>query len=462
LESHLQIIPGIKEIGMAIEVYISHSWRPEHVAVNGLVWDVISKDCQLFVDRDGADTGVYYVNRLEELIRGSEAFVSVLTYRDENAGDGIGPDSELRCSKWALFELRLAERARKPRWVIYDARTGFIPMTTTSDLVLYTAIDGDEDLSRISRAITEDGRRWLASARDLIGASRGRRNNTAAFLLDDQRAGAPEVADTVRRSLRTAGYANAVSIDPGHTDSEVITRLQGAGLLVAEIDGVDLNDIYGMAHALFIPTIRFTRFPVNALPRILNGHPGGYQHDLICEQDIHILGSEITKRAAAMRDRRRPISSSDEGRGYFHSKLYRRHSVFISHNIPHSDRDLLAATIKALSIDGIVAWEYRDRNVSGVDWQKSLSAALSEATDFVFIFGDGFEISPACLEELEYWCANVTKVKSTLPFFWGGRNRPNPKIATLHHESLPENKDGAARILAQRIAGSLRLPVLGR
>ena len=101
-----------------IEVYLSHSWKIKDVPLNVLVWETIAEDCRLFVDYEGAAGGEYYINRLEEYIRKSDVAVSVLAYREDTVqDDSKRPDYHLKCSPGTLFEIRLSERARKPRWV---------------------------------------------------------------------------------------------------------------------------------------------------------------------------------------------------------------------------------------------------------------------------------------------------------------------------------------------------------
>ena len=147
---------------MTLEAYFSHSWQPEDVPLNVLVWEVLAEDCKLFVDLDGAQSGVYYINRIEELIRKSDVFVSVLTFRkDAKVEERHHSDYQLRCSPAALFELRLAERARKPRWVLFDDRIGLKPPPAVGALVIYTPIDTGEELTRGGPSIRTEGKSFF-------------------------------------------------------------------------------------------------------------------------------------------------------------------------------------------------------------------------------------------------------------------------------------------------------------
>ncbi len=445
---------------MTIEAYFSHSWQPADVELNIFVWKVIAPYCHLYVDYEGADTKTYYINRLEELIRKSDVFVSLLAYREKGAGEKReSKDYQLFCSPGSLFELRLAERARKPRWIIYDDRTGFSPIQTASDLVVYTPVDTEEELRRSGRSIQQEGERWIERMRGKFNPSGVVRSRQAALLIDDTRADAKETAATVTLALQGAGYSHITSIDIAHTDAEVIAILQSSGLLVAEIGTVSVGDIYGMAHAMFIPTIRFIRGDHSAeyLPRLLDGHPGGYQHDLLLADDKESLAIEVGKRARAMRDQRRPIDNFAAGCAYLRRRLFRKHNVFFSHNLRPEDGDLLQFIFDMLQEKGIQAWEYRHNNRAGVIWKDELQSALTDATDVVFILDEGYELSSACSEELDTIMARRNDIQYMLPFFWGKRNLPNPKLSALHHDQLPVDKANAAQIVVERLALKLRM-----
>lgn len=442
---------------MALEAYFSHSGREKDVPLNVFVWQTVAQDCVLYVDRDGAEKGAYYINRLEELIRKSDVFISVLAHRANPTPNAEArPDYRLECSHWALFEIRLAERARKPRWIVFDDRTGFVPPDTGSDIVVYTPIATLEELARGGKTIRNAGSGWLQRVRETLSDSARGRARRAALLIDESAADAREIRIILERALRQAGHGHVVSIDPLHTDAEAIAILQSSGLLVAEM-GASVSDIYGMAHAMFIPTIRFIRVRPEGpdIPRLLNGHPGGYQHDLIFVEDKQILERELTARANAMRDERRPIEGMSAGCAYLRRPLYRPHRVLFSHNVGTADADLLSNVFKNLESLGIRAWEYRHNNHAGVVWRDELKTALADATDLVFVLGKDFELSEVCTQELKTLMTRRAEFRSVTPFLWGGRDRPNPELAAFHHEHLPSDKVAAAEIIVERLRAQL-------
>lgn len=442
---------------MQLECYFSHSWSPEDVNLNVFVWETIADACLLYVDREGARGAAYYINRLEELIRKSGVFVSVLAYRNSNSATDPRPDYNLSCSPASLFEIRLAERARKPRWVVYDDRTGFLPHDSHSDQVIYTPISTEEELARGGATIRADGARWLKAVQEALSNDRkSTRSRRAALLLDDDEADVDAVAGTVTRALKRAGYPETSRIRPEHTDAEAIAILQASSLLVAEIGAPSSREMYGMAHAMFIPTIRFMRQQPANMPRLLEGHPGGYQHDLIFVSGSADLGEQVQERAAAMRDPRAALTGIEDGCAYLRSCLYRKHQVFFSHNLGAADAALLANVFHKLHGLGVRAWEYRHNNKAGVDWKQELKSALDQATDVVFILDDDFELSEACTQEIDTIMTRRADIKTITPFLWGSRVRPNPKLSGVHHETLPADKDEAAAVivdaLVQRLA----------
>ena len=119
-------------------VYFSHSWRPADVDCNQVVWKEISPRCNLLVEEDLVEQPPDHVTRLEEYIRRSDLFLAVLPYRaDAKIAAGAVGDGAARCSHPALFEIRLAERARKPRFVLYDTRVRFQRGSETGAHVVY-------------------------------------------------------------------------------------------------------------------------------------------------------------------------------------------------------------------------------------------------------------------------------------------------------------------------------------
>ncbi|RDJ94234.1 hypothetical protein B4Q13_16015, partial [Lacticaseibacillus rhamnosus] len=77
----------------------------------------------------------------EELLRRSDLFVSVLTYREQRENDFTAADQTLRCSPYSLCEIRLAERADIPRLILFERGTGFKPPLRQRPWEVYVPFD---------------------------------------------------------------------------------------------------------------------------------------------------------------------------------------------------------------------------------------------------------------------------------------------------------------------------------
>lgn len=431
-------------------LYFSHSWKPADVDINVTIWEAICDRCELLVDRnpDPNSKPSWYVNRLEEYIRRSDLFLAALPYRDSRVEDARYPDEKVRSSPWSLFEVRLAERARKPRFVVYDARTRFRPGTQETKTVRYLPYNLEDLEGGKQRYISEALADWLDEI-DKVIPTRVFQPNQKATVLVPGGSDREQVVAAATRGLEEADFTQVAVIAGADTDVEVLKHLHESGLLVAELGSGPLWDVYGMAHALFVPTVRLLRAGPGAensdVPIILRGHPGGYQEDLVRWTTFEELEREIASHAKAMRDTRHPITSRDDGLSHFQRVLSQgqlRHRVFISHNLDR--REVIDAIVGRLRRQGVSVWEYGTDNRAGMNWPEKLDEELASATHVVAILADGYELSDACSMELDVLLANKQLV--WLPFLYGGRTRHNPRLGNLklHHEVLKASPDEAA------------------
>lgn len=453
-----------------IEVYLSHSWRAEDVPLNLLVWDQLSANCLLSVDRQGAvhKKGSFFVNRIEYLIRQSDAFVSVLAYRSrdtKNSADMISSpmggesgtaDRQLLCSKAALFEVRLAERARKPRLVIYDRRTRFRPPSFVSKLIRYLPVNVNYELNRGGPAIQNAVDEWLSVLLDRREQGLFTGRNDVTILLDEASSRAVELEKAIIHGLRDSRFSKVHLVRAHHLDSEIVSMLQSSDLFIAEVGSVD-SGVLGLAHALFVPTIRITTTETHQLPALLTGHAFGYDRDIVLAGDTAKLPDAIRDRVSAMDEDRRQIADAQSGRAYLQSKLNRKHKVFLSHNLEGDDASLIQRIINRLNEHAINAWEYRDRMTSGKNWKAKLEDAMSDSTHVVFIAGHGFESSPACHQELTYFEQEERfGEEHVFPFLWE-RDNAIAAYTDVDNPKLPANSlDEAADVVTKRLQQVLR------
>lgn len=445
-------------------VYFSHSWRPEHVDLNQIVWEEIAPKCNLLIDEDKTPQPPYFINRIEEYIRRSDLFLSLLTYREDpdistraGAMKDVDPrDMHVRCSTPSLFEIRLAERARKPRLVLYDRGTRFEPGSENSDQVCYQIFE-ETDVRRDPDYIRRQVKEWLRSIGKEVTPRSYEPNRNALVLLSP----GPDrnrIFRGVTKALRDADYTEIHDLQAVMTDVQVLDRLFTSSLLVADIGQSSVGDIYAMAHALFVPTIRLLRSRSGnssiRLPWLLRGHPKGYQEDIIEWADLRKLTGAVTDRAVAMRDTRKIIREYNVGRDILERRRFGSHRIFISHNLKGSDRATIDAIVSEFASHSISAFEYRTSNKSGQQWPKRMEKELDTATHALIILADKYELSKACDHELQM----LLKRKVPLfPFFYGSRTEVNLKLERkhLHADTLDYNPSVAAKRVVARFMDSL-------
>ncbi|MCI0540872.1 MAG: TIR domain-containing protein [Verrucomicrobiales bacterium] len=451
-------------------VYFSHSWRAEDVDLNQAAWEALCPDCNLMVDEDTIAEPPYFVSRIEQYIRRSDLFVAVLTFRGQPSDRvkqfaalaGKSADCDTRCSEASLFEVRLAERARKPRLVLFDPRTKFVPGSSNSSHVKYCAFEPSDLSKQHSTHMKQEIEEWLRNLRQGKVEPRILKPNQNALLLLSRSQDHADLVSRLTSVLENEGYMEVREIPSTWTDSRVVNSLFSSSLLVADVVEAAVWDIYAMAHALFVPTIRLARSATADLnpdlPWLLRGHPYGYQADLVRWASLDDLAQAVAERTAAMRDSRIVINSYEIGRDFLERRRFpTRHRVFISHNLEGAGLATVDAIVAALQARSISCWEYHTQNRTGDSWKEKMKEELEEATHAVIILAEGDDSSTICDDELTYL---VQKGALLLPFFYGNRRYTNPKIDRkgLHIEALrTEPKEAGAQVasaLLKSLAGA--------
>jgi TIR domain len=443
-------------------LYLSHGWAPEDADLNTSVWALLADRCNLLIDMPEpvATKPPYYINRIETLLRRSDVFVSILTYQPGAAARAKGRgDERLNCSAACLFEARLAERADLPRLVIYDHRTGFKPPPPFGSHARYFGLNLDEVkdyLPQPHAGLKQTIADWLADVTRLVLPAQWTQADRCCVYLSSGVPRRDEVATHIRDALIGANFRPPVQLPaPADNDIEVLRELRNAGLVVADLS--DDNDlaVYAMAHALFIPAVRLLAAGAGeaerALPWILRGHPGGYQHDLVRWTEPADIAEAVAARASAMFEAARALTSYEAGRRVLQSRRYGKHKVFISHDAAPTRRQLVDGIIEDLDGAAINVFEYVRRNVGGEPWLPQLQEALAGTTHFVVLLSDGYEQSAACVAEMDYALEHVDRVR-ILPYLVEGRERPHVALRDVHHTLL----DGQPAVSAAQVAGRVR------
>ena len=448
-------------------VYFSHSWRPGDVDLNLQIWHELAGDCELIVDvpeEPGADPP-YFINRIEELLRRTDVFVSVLTHRKAREGEFSGVDARLQCSPYSLFEIRLAERTDITRLILYERSTGFQPPRTIRPWEAYVEFYRVRNEPHVEQrlwgtVIQPKMQQWKKWAADHSRPMSYEQSKMAVLLFSSS---IPQsVGDVVEECLRTGGYWSR-RVDPNRQrSSEALRMIREAGLIVADVGTSDplQEQLYAAAHGLGIPAIRMKPEPSGEmdLPWILRGDPGGYQHDIVRWNTAEELAVLLEPRIEAM-FRLSAARRDGEASDYLQSKRYSQFFVFISHTLKPPHRTIIEQVYELLKQRHVTPFEYHQVNTAGIDWREALKTSLQKTTHFVALLSPEYEQSQTCTYELEEILARGPEV-SILPFMLAGRNAPSPKLAHMHNRLLSDPDPRVdARVVVDQLMGALNAAV---
>lgn len=452
-----------------LSAYFSHSWKPDDLPLNLALWERISKHCRLLIDQPMQEMGdaspPWYISRIESLLRRSDVFIACMPARPKAPDETKSGDWKLRCSPWILFEIRLAERANLPRFILFDRNTHFRPPEQPGPHVRYVSCRMSEVLERFQqgdqeRTMIDALEEWLSWLDRNLYPVRETDAFQWACLTGNGRAAANRRAK-FEAAVLSAGFDSPIDLlaGPRH-DSDLCQLLRSLSLLVADLSDEATLPLYYLAHSLLVPSIRLHPHGTSAddaqLPSLLRGHPAGYQHDLLPLEATAANCEQISLRAQALLRKATPISSHAAGRHELQQRGYKRHLIFISHNLKGAKRALVKEICEACQRQGIDYWEYEMRNRSGDQWRNELQDALEKMTHFIPLFSDRYEQSQVCMDELKHAFGRREQI-IIRPFLLGNRPSPNPLLRDLekspHHERLPNDRSPAEN--AQAVVGAI-------
>ena len=448
-----------------LSAYFSHSWKPAHLPLNLAVWERLSKRCHLLIDQPvqtiRETSPPWYINRIEALLRRSDVFVACMPPTDRAPNETLGGDWRLRCSPYLLFEIRMAERADLPRFIVYDRESRFQPgprRGRTPGISPAASASCPHGLSKT----TSTERSAISSTSGLLGWSATSPLAMSPTIFNGGSRGPPPRRETVRELVRESVSALDLEapVDPTEgmrRDSELSELLRSLSFLVVDVSDAALLPMYNFAHALMVPCIRLHEVDDGKsdvhLPSILRGHPAGYQLDTIDLNAGEVpIAEGITRRATADIQGATAIRDLDKGRYELQQRGYKRHLVFISHDSRPAARALVNEIGAVCARLGIDFWEYETKNLSGDHWRNNLDQALAAMTHFVLLLSDTYEQSKTCRMELDRALARATEVVA-LPFLLNGRARPNVDLVRIkpevHHQRISSERpvESAAKVV---------------
>ncbi len=227
-----------------------------------------------------------------------------------------------------------------------------------------------------------------------------------------------------------------------HTDAELYQVLRSLGLLIVDVSRPELLPLYHAAHSLMVPTIRIDTSEAEAtdrLPAILQGHPAGYQLDILKHSAAgsdELLFARLQDRSSATAKTSSPVVGRQAGESLLHKRTYsKEHFVFISHDERVNDRELVDLIVSELKARGVTCWEYAVENRSGDYWQEKMEEALQQTTLMVALMSPTFSDSAGCKEEWEHALEHNIPL---LPYLTRGRSKPKLEFRSqkISHQPL--------------------------
>ncbi len=481
---------------MSLAAYFSHSWKHEDTPINLAIWQALSSGCRLLIDRpplaEESENPPYFISRIEALMRRSDVFVCCLPAkpREKCETPTAGAKGDWRYWKFSpyiLFEIRMAERVGIPRFIVYDIESGFQPPPNAPSHSKYIGvrfgevrklIENGEQYPSISSGIEN----WLNELAAYGGISKEFSALTAGILLDKD-SDKNVLDDSIREALFHAGIDEIINVsDSFVNDAAISERFRTLSLLVADLSTPRSHFLYGVAHAHVVPTIRlFEKADPDSqeqLPLLLQGHPAGYQYDLVEAKAGDEFFEGIRMRADSAVSSAAPIDGLTEGQDLIRQRTYKRHFVFISHASKQDDRmkeqygrGLVDAILNECRLLSINVWEYDIKNRSGEDWEIAMNEALEKMTHFVPLITPEYADKDRTMCVKEVNCANERWKKENkdsedertfriLPFLVGKNTAADLvkfEDEKVTKERLSEDRphEVNAKIVAQRILASV-------
>lgn len=286
--------------------YLSHSWLPDHVGLNRRVWDLIWADVKTVVDVTDDDTRPYYINRIESALRRADLFLAILAAPADAPPGYAG-------SPYQQFEMALATRSDLPRLAVHDERLA-LPTDVLRSCGFEIAEFNSHDWAGLDAI-----RSWLERVAAEQRPQSSPLHRTIGVLLND------DVRDNDRREagqiVATRLGLKLTVITADLTDAEVIARMRGLDVLVADLGGRSSWATYGIAHGLMVPSIRLVHgagpASVADLPPVLRGHEAGYQLDLVAWSNSSDLVGKLEPRVACLYTPVEVLDDRASGHAYF-------------------------------------------------------------------------------------------------------------------------------------------------
>jgi hypothetical protein len=404
-----------------IQVYLSHSYRPEDRSINIAVWQRLNAAGLVFAvdppDPDG--TRAMDVTFIERMMQRCGAFVAIVPDRSRNRG--AAADADEPATDWSPYqslECRLAMRVGKPRLIILESAMSLGPLPESERVLSFTrrkpnahelSPDFDERLADlVAHAQVE-----RPALMPKVGLLRWRRGHESWRAL----------VDLMGEQFDADGNSNCEVIDLSDTtrDHALLGQARRFGIVVADLHpDVTPPHVIGLLHGAGVPLYRCClqgpadveadwstalglrpgTSPLHA-PRLLHGYQVDPQMQPVRfwrAADTEGTARAIVETVRAYQRRERSLETKDSARDYFLG--LRGNRVFIS--TPGSLAAFSEKLWERLDGDDVPAFHYmRSRMPGGAEWKPRLEQEIQDADLLLGLITADYWDRTECIDELE-------------------------------------------------------------
>jgi hypothetical protein len=387
----------------SIPTYLSHSYRPEHQAINQKFWPLFEAAGFYFcVD---PPSNITTTAHLEQMMNASSCYVAIVHLREEIP--------TYRCSPFILYEFGLAVQARRPMLLLIDSKIGKdspqFERVAEGDKVVFNAADPLASIADLRLKIEQLRARALP-----VPSSAGRR--TIGVLLargrESKGYGEKAVFEAIAKAAAGSGFRCERMTVPTEHNAYLSLQLDAYPAVILDVRGDTLPEwVFAYVHGRLIPSLKLVQVKPSEVPadvrlpalvrglRMDDNEPGvesviywRQADDLFDQlsQAFHKLDQEPTR----LRRRR-------EGQIYFNSIGRAPARVFISND--GTMNPLAGRLSNLLGLNNIERFQYKDTDAikTGTDWPAKIKQELQDCQLFVALLSEKYWQSEWCRKEMQ-------------------------------------------------------------
>ncbi len=462
-----------------IQVYLSHSYRPEDRSINIAVWQLLNAQGLTFAvdppDREGARP--MDVTFIERMMQVCGAFVAIVPDRSRNgAAAGNQGDPAAGWSAYQALECRLALRAGKPRLIILENALDRGPLPDDEPVLYFKRTKPN------GNALSDDFQWQLSSL--LARAQPERPAELPKIGLLRWRPGRADwdaLIDRMRDLFEARRFANfeVIDVDERTPDHVFLSRARRFGVVVADLNpAATPPHLTGLLHGAAVPLYRcclvgeseltaqwaialgLDRGPMPAgastppatAPRLLHGyrvddHMQPVRFWSAAEPDA--AARAIVAALLESQQRERLLEDKSVARDYFLS--LRGNNVFIStpgslDTLSGNLRDYLEKT------EGIPTFHYKRSTMKGGElWKQQLDDQIHKADLLLGLITADYWDRPECVDELESAVRRWERHEMMLLLYRKTGHEPMPDFLARYQANTLDAMDDPNAVIAGEV-----------